>query len=185
MRMILIDEYINFLIKNKLTPTQYLLLHLLYNNRVDLIKDYKAAFPLEEGSMIPKLEIKDLVDKGFLIKENKNYKLGKTLTEIFVTPIVAVDEIYDIYPAFVTSDQGVSIPLNSMDRQVFKELYIPKIMGSIREHKEVMKDIDYAVNNNLIKVGINKFVTSQQWKGFRKLRKSQTTTTPSIQDKNF
>ena len=58
-------------------------------------------------------------------------------------------------------------------------------MGNVNEHKEVLKDIQYAVDNNLIKVGINKFVTSGQWRGFRELRESQTTTQPTQIDNDF
>lgn len=185
--MIAVDEYINFLTKYELSPEQYLLLVLLKDGRGDLIQKYKQSFPLEEGTMIPRLQIKDLIDKGFLIKSDKKFKLSSKLLEIFVTPEKAVDEIYDLYPPFMESDVGVSIPLTSMDRNIFKEIYIPKIKGSYIEHIEVLKDLQYAIDNNLIKVGINKFVTSNQWKAFRKLRQPENPTmlTPhNTQDEN-
>lgn len=179
--MIATDEYVNFLTKYELLPEQYLLLHLLKDGRGDLIQKYKQTFPLEEGTMIPRHLIKDLVDKGFLIKSEKRFKLSTKLLEIFVTPEKAVDEIYELYPSFINSDKGVSIPLTSMDKNIFKELYIPKIKGSYIEHIEVLKDIQYAIDNDLIKIGINKFLVSEQWKSFRKLREpiNQTKHTPN------
>ena len=61
--MILIDRYIEFLVENQLTQDQYLLLHLLKENRADLITRYKNAFPNEEGTMIGKELITDLIAK--------------------------------------------------------------------------------------------------------------------------
>lgn len=186
--MILIDQYIDFLIDNNINPEQYLLLHCIKDERRDLIERYKNAFPTDEGSMINKTMIIDLVDKGFLVKSGKGFKLGDKLLEIFVTPEVAVDEIYNIYPPFINSDNGVSIPLISMDKRIFKELYIPKICGNVYEHKEVLKDIQYGIDNNLLRMGINKFLTSEQWKSLRKLRQ-QTNPTQNkaidLTDENF
>lgn len=182
--MIAVDEYINFLTKYELSPEQYLLLVLLKDGRGDLIQKYKQSFPLKEGTMIPREQIKDLMDKGFLIKSDKKFKLSSKLLEIFVTPEKAVDEIYEIYPAFIESDKNVSIPLNSMDRNIFKEIYIPKIKGSYMEHIEVLKDIQYGIDNNLIKIGINKFLTSEQWKSFRKLRKQENPSLITPYDEN-
>jgi len=183
--MILLDQYISFIIANKLTQDQYLLLHLLKDERMDLIQKYKEAFPTEEGTMISKLAIKNLVEKGFLIKTKTGWKLADKLLNIFVTPEKAVDEIYDIYPPFIESERGVSIPLNSMDKSIFKAIYIPKIMGNVEEHKEVIKDIQYAVENHLIKIGINKFLTSEQWKVFRKLRLQENTPTITQNEDDF
>jgi len=183
--MILLDQYIEFIIEHELTPKQYLLLHLLKDERVDLIKKYKKAYPTKEGSMISKLEIKDLVTKGFLYKTEKGFRLSEKILNIFITPEVAVNQIYSLYPAFIESDKGVSIPLNSMDKRIFKEIYIPKIMGNIIEHKEVLKDIQYAIDNNLIRIGINKFLTSEQWLSFRKLRKQENKTILTQTDEDF
>lgn len=168
--MILTEPYIDFLIEHNLTQGEYLLLQLLYEERGDLIRKYKKAFPIEESSMIPSYFINSLVQKGFLVKIGKHYKLGEVFLKVFVTPDVAVDEIYDIYPAFLVTDKGIDIPLLSMDRRIFREIYIPKIFGNITEHKEVIKDIKYGIDNNKIKMGINNFLTSEQWKILRKER---------------
>lgn len=169
--MILVDEYVNFIVDNKLNEKQFLVLVLLREQRRDLILKYKEAFPTEDGTMIGIPLIEDLVKKGFLIFKDKQYVLSSKFLEIYVTPEVAVDDIYDLYPAFIENAQGVSIPLNSMDKNIFKEIYIPKIMGSVAEHREILKDIKYGIDAGLIKVGISKFLTSEGWKSLRKLRK--------------
>lgn len=183
--MILIDKYIKFITENKITQEQYLLLHLLKDKRMDLIKQYKQTFPTEEGTMLTKNLIDDLISREFLVKTKTGFKLGDKFIKIFTTGEVATDEIYDIYPAFIESEKGVSIPLISMDKKVFKELYIPKIYGNVEEHKEVLADIKYGVENNLIKMGINKFLTSEQWKVLRKLREQKNITMSDIHDDSF
>lgn len=183
--MILIEKYIDFITTNNLTQDQYLLLHLLYDNRVDLIRKYKTSFPSGENSMISRTLVDDLITREFLVKTDKGFKLGDKFKEIFVTPELAVDEFYDIYPAFVESDKGVSIPLISMDKKYFQELYIPKIFGNHKEHQEVIEDIEYGKMNNLITMGIKKFLTSDQWKALRKLRKQENTTVNTETNESF
>ena len=183
--MILLDQYMSFIIANDLTQEQYLLLHFLKDERKDLIQKYKKAYPTEEGSMIPRKAIKELVDKEFLIKTEKGFKLSKKLLNIFVTPEKAVDEIYDLYPSFMLSDKGVDIPLTTMDKRIFKEIYIPKIMGNVEEHREVLQDLQYGIDHNLIKVGINRFVTSEQWKVFRERRGQENKTIDVQLDEDF
>ena len=55
--MILEDAYIKFLIEHNLTQSQYLMLHLIYKNRGDLVKQYKDKFPSEDGTMIGQYQI--------------------------------------------------------------------------------------------------------------------------------
>ena len=186
--MILVDKYVNFIVDNKLNEKQFLVLVLLREERRDLILKYKEQFPTTDGTMIGIPLIQDLVNKGFLVFKDRQYTLSDKFLELYVTPEVAVDEIYDIYPAFLESDRGVSIPLTSMDKSIFKEIYIPKIMGSIAEHREILKDLQYGISNNLIKVGINKFLTSEGWKPLRKLReqdKRTSSTQNTVMDDDF
>lgn len=184
--MIQLPNYVDFLIENNLNQEQYLLLHLLYYREFNLIKKYKEKFPKDSNQLLSKVDIEDLLTRKYLIKiENKGYILGDNFTKIFVTPEIAVDEIYNEYPAFLKSDLGVDIPLTSMDKNIFKNIYIIKISGSVTEHKEIIKDIIFAKENNLIKIGINKFLTSEQWKSFRKQRLLPNSTKPALDTDNF
>ena len=183
--MIHLDEYTNFLIDNKLSEQQLLLLMYIKDQRRDLIAKYKKAFPIIGGSMISDEAVKDLVDKGFLVSLGKGYTISEKFLDLYVTSEVAVDEIYALYPAFVLSDQGTNLPLTAMDKNEFKDMYIPKIMGSVKEHNEVIKDIQYGVDENLIKIGINKFLTSEGWKPLRELRRKETRTPNATLDNDF
>lgn len=183
--MINTDAYVNFIINNNLTQDQYLLLHLLYESRRDLIKKYKEKYPTPDDRMISEYFIKDLIDRGFIVKTKTGHKLGQNFLRIFIDANTATDEIFELYPPFIRLN-GVDVPLTTMDRKVFAEIYVKKINGSLEAHQEIMKDLQYAIDNDLIKTGINKFLTSEQWKGFRKLRcpPPSPLTTESIMDIN-
>lgn len=174
--MILLEPYIKFLIEHDLTQDQFLLLELLYHNRIDLIRKYKKQFPTDDGTMISKYLISKLVDKEFLLVKNNQYALGNKFIEIYVTPEIATNEIFNLYPPFIIKDNGVQVPLTSMDRNIFKNIYIRKIKYNLKEHKEILKDLKYGVDKGLIKIGINKFLTSEQWKAFRNMRKKEKDT---------
>jgi len=168
--MIAVDEYVNFIVDNNLTQEQVLLLHLLYYDRADLIIKYKKKYPTEEGAMISSYLLNDLVYKGFIIKSKNSLSIGDEFLKIFVDGTKATEQIFNVYPSFVTSDTGVQIPMKSMDRNLFEQIYIPKILGSTKEHDEIIKDIKYGIENDLLRMGINKFLTSEHWKSIRQVR---------------
>jgi hypothetical protein len=171
--MLLEDSYVEFLIEHDLTQGQYLLLHLIHKKRSDLIKKYKEKFPSDDGTMIGMYFIKDLVVKGFLIEDKINgFVLTKKFLEIFINKHTACDEIYDIYPTY-TNLNGVNIPLTSMDRNVFANLYDKAIQSSILEHLEIVEDIKFGIEQNLLNLGLDKFVKSQYWLAIRKKRLEQ------------
>lgn len=169
------DRYVKFLIKNKLTQTQFLLLHLLYKKKYNLITDYKKAFPSDNKSMIGKYLTEDLINRGFLIKitDRKGkvtYTISEKFLDVYVNEYIAMEEIFEIYPSFYTKENNVTIPLTSMDRNVFSKIYIDKIAYSRGEHDEIKKDIEYGKEHELLVMGIEKFLKSEFWKSLRELR---------------
>lgn len=169
--MILEEEYVEFLIKHNLTQSQFLLLFLVYKNRTDLIKKYKANFPSDDDSMIGQYLIKDLKAKGFLI-ENKNkgtVELGSKFRNVFVNKHIATDEVFKVYPSYYSKD-GMDIPLKGMDRNIFANIYENFIMGSVEEHNKIIEDIKYGKANKLLNIGIEKFLKSKYWLTLRQSR---------------
>lgn len=182
--MINLKNYVDFLVITKTTQRQFLLLMFLYKKEMKLMKEFKQAFPIDESTMIPKKEIDDLISKGFLIKEDKGYYIGKNFLKVFVTPEVATDEIFELYPKFILNDKGVNIPLTSMDKNLFKNIYVGKINGDYKEHINILKDVEYGIENNLLNMGINKFLVSEFWKVLRS-RRQNPNSPQTIEDDNF
>lgn len=167
--MILEDAYVTFIVKNNITEKQFLLLYLLYKNKPQLIELYKEMYSTDE-TMIGQKETDDLFDKGFLKRNIKN-KIVVTpkFLQAFIDKFVASDEILALYPKY--HDTGITtIPLTAMDRNVLANLYENAINGSIAEHYEVLKDIQYAIDHNLIVIGLDKFIKSHWWKVIRPKR---------------
>lgn len=85
--MLLEDKYVDFLIDNNLTQSQYLLLHLIYKKRTDLVIKYKEAFPSYDDSdtMIGEHYINDLINRNFLVwsKKKKYYIIGEKYIKVF------------------------------------------------------------------------------------------------------
>ncbi len=167
--MILEEAYINFIVKNNITQAQFLLLYLLYKNKPQLIDLYKEMYSTD-GTMIGQKETDELFEKGF-IKRNIKNKIIVTpkFLQAFIDKFAASDEILALYPKY--HDTGITtIPLTAMDRNVLANLYEHAINGSIEEHYEVIKDIQYGIDKNLIVIGLDKFIKSHWWKVIRPKR---------------
>lgn len=165
------DKYIDFVIENKLTQKQFLLLHLVYKKRYDLLKKYKDAFPTGDGSIIGRLETEDLIDRGLLIiGEGHKPVISKKFKDAYTDDVLIAEEIFSVYPDFYESEGGVKYPLLAMDRLQFSKIYLSKIKYSQKEHEEILEDILYGIENNLIKIKLANFLASEYWKIIRKIR---------------
>jgi hypothetical protein len=115
--------------------------------------------------------VKDLENRQYLerTETGTGFKLGEKFLNCFVDKYTATDEIYANYPVFMEQN-GVSIPLLTMDRNVFAEIYIKKLNGSIKEHQEIVLDVKFGVKEDLLKLGVGKFLSSEYWRAIRPLR---------------
>lgn len=170
------DKYIKFITENKLTQSQFLLLHLIYRNRWDLIKFYKETFPTGDGTIIGKGATDDLLERG-LLKYTKDgsgtlhIMVGDVFKKAYTNDIYVAEDIYEAYPSFYEDKDGVKYPLKAYDRMSFAKIYLDKISYSQEEHEEILEDIKFGKDNNLIKIKIGNFLVSEFWKDLRKLRK--------------
>lgn len=172
--MIEVDRYISFLEKNKLTQEQFLLLLLVHKKEYKLIERYKKMFPVEGGSMIGKFPFEDLINRGFveIVGKDKNansFIVTKKFTKIFTDEFEAGNQIWDLYPRTIISS-GTSFPLKLWDKNEMRKEYYKRIKGNYDEHLEVIKDLEYAIDNNLIKGKLENFIKSEAWTDIRKER---------------
>lgn len=170
------DRYIEFIIENKVTQTQFLLLHLLFRKRWDLIQKYKIAFPTGDGSIIGKAMTDDLLEKGLITYSKSSDKgidiqVSKVFKKAYTNDVYIADEFYEVYPSFYRDDaKGISYPLTNYDRMVFAKMYQDKINYSQKEHEEILKDVQFGKEKGLIRVNIGNFLTSEFWKDLRVIR---------------
>lgn len=184
--MILLDKYVKFLVNNNITERQLLILMFIYYNKQDLISLYKDKFTGGK-SLLTEEDKEVFIKEGFATKDSQgNLILSKEFLSIFVDKDEATDQIFDLYPTSM-NHQGVVIPLKAMDRNVFANLYQSAIMGSLAEHYEVILDIKYGIENNLLNIGIEKFIKSKFWLGLRKARleNKKIVSTITAIDNNF
>lgn len=170
-----VERYVNFIAKHKLTQAQFLMLYCLYKKEYSTINVYKEAFPNPDGTMIGQIMKDDLINRGFIARvgEGENassYTVTDLFTNIFVSDIFhAADEVWDIYPPFMKIN-GANVPLTNMDKFKFANLYGERIRYDIHEHNQVIADIKFGREHNLIRVNIENFTRSEAWKSIRKIR---------------
>lgn len=168
---------LKFIIDNDITEKEYVLLSTMYYRLFDeelpkLIKQYAEKYGEEINGKKTMFGIdikKRLVEKGMLYKDGINYQLTDKFLDLFVVEIIAGNELIDIYPSFITVN-NVRIPLKTESRIELRKLYWQEIGGVRTEHTEVIKDVKYGVNHELLNMNIRKFIESNFWRDIRKLR---------------
>lgn len=163
-------DYLDFLFTTGLSQPQFLLLYLIYKKDQDSINRYKERFPTGDGTMIGKYYTKQLIEEGWLtVTTDKTLKVTHKFRKYFVINETALNELLDIYPPFIDKE-GVNIPLVTVDKYQYSLKYNRRIMKSVREHDEVVKDLQFGIDKGYIRFGIVKFIDSEMWIPLRKLR---------------
>lgn len=171
--MLLEERYVNFICENKITQGQFLLLYLAYKKRMDLIVKYRQTFPADDGTMIGKYLLDDLINRGWLELVGENFTVSDKFKGIFCDKVMIAEELFAVYPS-TTEISGSIVPLTAVDLITIANLYDEAIMHSITEHEEVLKDIKYALQNGMLSLSILKFVQSRYWLAIRKKRIATT-----------
>lgn len=181
------ENYVDFLCKNKIRPNQFLLLYLLYTEK--MVKEgsslrftkggliYKWS---HEGAGWTKEEVKDLVDKEYVISLSPDYAFdqliltSKFVDLMFVNGGEAFEELLNLYPdTFMV--QGNKVFTKTVDLDVMEKAYVKAIRGSQTKHKEVMEILGYAIEKNLLNIKIDKFILGKVWDSVRKMKETEGT----------
>lgn len=178
--MINISKYIDFIVDNKLSQTQFTFLYMIYYSTIDreettrLVKKYKKR--INADALISIDELNGLVEMGFIqLADNKDQFNSVTLTDKFLKILIdeegAAWQVFELYPAFNKDEKsGAMFTLKSYEFEMFKRRYGKAINYSYDEHLEVMKDLKYGIRFNMIKLRIEIFVKSRGWLDIRKER---------------
>jgi len=161
--MINTESYMNVLEKFKISQAQFLMLYCIHFKKWDIIKRYKILFPSTDGSMIGEVQKDNLVLNGLLIVKGKKASemyLSDKAKSIFIDTMHSADEVWDLYPK----------EFKRVDIVQFRLRYNLTILNDASEHDEVLKDLHYMINNNLIDCNILDFVKSKSWANYRQKR---------------
>lgn len=181
------EQYINFLLKYKITPNQFLLCYLLYWDRKEqemaqeegLKRAFVWVYKYHEGvkSIYGKKgwtteEINDLIEKGIVRRYSKASDIYPDQLEVTDKFVIAMNtrdnfaELWETYPAFhenFDDPRGPKVRLKTANYDQLERIYM-RAIRTASEHIEVMKVLRWCIDNNALNIGIEKWITSRQWK---------------------
>ncbi len=173
--MISHKHYLDFLFKTGLTQAEFIFIFLVYKKDTNYINRYKERFPTEDGTMIGKYNTNRLIEDGWIKQEGDEYVAADKFRRLFISDSNGFDELVEYYPKYYETDKGVKMPLVLADKFQYSLKYGGMINNSIAEHNEIIKDIEYGAEHNLINFKIEKFIDSQFWNVLREKRLGDTT----------
>lgn len=182
---ILEDEtaYVDFLCKHKITTNQFLILYLLYTER--MVSSKKLSYTKtgniykysQENIGWAREEVEDLIKKEFIVDCNTTADLffdKLILTEkfselMFIDNYIAWDELLDEYPEKVIINTGTFF-LKAVDPDEWATKYIKIIKRSKKKHEEVIELVKWGVENGKVNMRIDRFILGRVWESLKKLR---------------
>lgn len=161
--MILNTDAINYLCKRmEITLPQLFVISAIYHKDFSSIRDRTKDIPPED--------IDALVSKGLLINTNMpgqryadRYMLSdKCVASIGIASGLCGEELWKTYPWSFESGDKV-FPAKTVDKDALIKLYLRRIGNSMATHRKVMRILIRLVEAGGIKMGIEKWVGSEQW----------------------
>ena len=167
------DEVLKFCVREKITISQFIFLYCEYHNLDQLYQDYCSQNGYN-SKILPDVLLRDLLERELLVKKGKDIFITEKFEHLFTDYKQCGDELFEVYPAFaINTSNGTSMPLKGVDKYEMSIKYHKLIGKSTKEHKEIILDLKYAIDLNLINFKIDKFILGEMWKDFRKLRNGQ------------
>jgi hypothetical protein len=181
------ENYVDFLCKNKLKPNQFLLLYLLYTEKMVKqglsLKFTKGGLIYKwsnEGAGWTKDEIRDLVSKEYVISLSEDYAFdqliltSKFVDLMFINGGEAFSEILELYPdTFKIQGNAQPIFTKTVDLDEMEKLYVKAIKNSSSKHAEVKEILAYAAEKRLLNMKIDKFIAGKVWESIKKMKQSE------------
>lgn len=166
-------EYVDFLVKNKLSTNQFLLLYLLYTERMCKSQG-KTTYTkvgniykwIAEGKAWNHEEVEELIKLNYVIgfPINGKYQIDQLiLTEkffdlMFIDTEDAFNEILDLYPdRMIINNQTTFTKAGDLSKVA--ENYAKLIRNNLSKHEEMKKLVKYAAERGLCKYKIENFLS--------------------------
>lgn len=177
-----VTHYTEFLISNKLSTNQFLLLYLLYTER--MVKDKTGRIGYTQGTCIYKwhnkgsgwsqAEIEDLCNKDYVIAMKKQYDVGDkkqygyAIDDLIITDKFndimyintegAFDEILSLYPdTFNINTQTVFTKAGNLDK--VSDEYHKLIKYNLDYHEKIKEIIEFAKLRGMCNMKLENFLT--------------------------
>jgi hypothetical protein len=181
-------QWVDFLCKHKMSPTQFLFLYIIYEN------DYPALYKyVQENGGFDMSELNDLEERGYMINDNPNLASSladcytvtdKFIKELYNTDVnTAYEEFFEAYPVQIYVD-GRRLPGRNATLKT-RTYYKKKIATKRALHKKVMECLEYAKRNNLVTMGMEKWIETEQYRSILELMKTNIDEFESPNDKLY
>lgn len=125
-------------------------------------------------------ELADLISRDIVVDNNEHgavyfdlYELsGKWQNKLRLAVYPMPQELWDKYPVTITID-GKNYPARSASAEDLAQPYLKAIDNEGSEHQKVLDDVQWAIDNNELKIGLKKFVEQKYWLYIRAIRNSK------------
>jgi hypothetical protein len=164
------EKYVDFLVKHKMTPNQFMFCYLKATYNMTSFRKYIKGVQHFKAE-----EIKDLIERGYIEDFNEKNPNGtrqdfidsylitpKFHKEIFVETEQAGEELWATFPSFLIINSN-RVSAKSCDKDVLIKTYCKRIKNNKKIHEEVLSLLKQAIERNEIRMGIEKWVGSEQW----------------------
>lgn len=125
-------------------------------------------------------ELADLIARDIIIDYNTIgskifydcYEINPKFSHKFMLKVRPMaSELEDAYPSFLLINGQKYIARNASAEEI-APMYLKAIEKNPEEHKRVIDDLKWAVENNVLSIGLRKFVDTKFWKAIRELREN-------------
>lgn len=181
----------DFILANDMNVEQYVLCYLLYEDEKVIDEAVRGKLHEQQTSGITYLykyfnqtnssenlvewkrkDIKHLLDLGFLEMHNAGRTNSKwsadnmSVTQEFISSVFLhkddFDQLLEVYPSKTTIDGRVA-RLNTISNYQQLTSQYAKFVKTKKLHRRILRLVEWAKKNNMLTVGIEKFVNSRLW----------------------
>lgn len=133
-----IVELVRYLVDNKLSADQHILLELKAENEAGLLTLYKKQTQELRGYFLTQVELEKLLELGLLeVKDKKYVVTDKYRNTMDFDSLKCAEEFWVAYPPTGLLSNGKTIPLLGIDKKQFDLLY-DKHVKNMKEHQRMM-----------------------------------------------
>jgi hypothetical protein len=163
-----LEGYLEYLVKHKITPNQFLFLYLRAHRDVAT-----ADYYIQNVKAWKREEIQDLVKRGYIDDVNSPgeeyvhayFATNKFTQEMWISLDEAGDELWETYPPFFFID-GKRCAARTCDKELHAKIYLKRIKNNRAKHEKIIELLKKLKKENRIQMGIEKFIVSEQWEAY-------------------